>query len=513
MISKKLSFSWKQFWITFVYENLPPVLVSPIAALLIERSWLRAWYVCENRNLWSLSTRYRPIGFMVFSWLVVYPSSWIITVGFFLSIFGTANSNQIDPYQIVLAYMFLFMRRLIISVKYAYFTAEEFEALARPAPEWTNDKSTRKLVGIGWSAPTNFPGLLEQEVAFSVENARSDMTSQKISLHSVSKSTDVKQGKHNIEVTPRALLGAIINKVYSKKKPRIYDAYVVMMALSIAIFPPIIHGVIYPNSFSLGGDLFIENIARFLACMSGIGIMGFGLVCAFDFKRRHEALKLLRNLVEPTGLRLSSFTNFGLNVDGYKEYDFKLPLSKSENVIAFMEIRNCIIRFGEQFYLRIQGYTSILILCAVFAVVMLNSIIWTQASHHATTIVMITLIIFAIGSISLFAMFSAISLQKARLADIDFLRSECLIIESSTPTNDQDEYYTSQQNKSISILEKAIGAASFNDLTHAPTGILGQAADNKLITSILGILITGCLLAIQGFVDVGIAYDALGWSG
>ena len=34
-----VEFSWSQFWIAFIYENLPPVFVSPIAALLIERSF------------------------------------------------------------------------------------------------------------------------------------------------------------------------------------------------------------------------------------------------------------------------------------------------------------------------------------------------------------------------------------------------------------------------------------------------------------------------------------------
>ena len=174
MKNQKLNFSWKQFWITFVYENLPPVLISPLAALLIERSLIRAWYVCENRNLWSLSTKYRPLRALIFSWLLVYPSSWIITVGFFTTLFNQSSVTSIDPYQIVLAYMFLFLRRLIISVKYAYFTVEEFEALAQPAPEWTYDRTTRKLVGIGWSSPTNFPGLLESEIDFSIQNSRGD---------------------------------------------------------------------------------------------------------------------------------------------------------------------------------------------------------------------------------------------------------------------------------------------------------------------------------------------------
>ena len=507
MQNNHLGFSWKQFWITFIYENLPPVLISPIAALLIERSWHRTWYVCENRNLWSLSTKYRPFSFMLFSWLLVYPCSWIITVGFFATLFGHTVAPQIDSYQIVLAYMFLFLRRLIISVKYAYFTKEEFEALSLPAPEWTFDRGSRKLVGIGWSSPTDYPGLLENEIEVSVKNSRSDMMSKNIRLNSVSITDD-----DEVFVSPKLLLAGIINKAYATKKPRIYDAYVAVMALLIAILPPLIHSFLYPNSFSFLGEAYLGNIARFLACLSGIGIMGFGLVCAFDFRRRYDALVLLRTLVEPSGLKLSLFSDLNLEKHNFRDQEYKLTLLDPQNVMAFMEIRNCIIRFGEQFYLRIQGYTSILILSAVFAVIMLNSIIWTQASHHLTTIVMIILIISAVGSISLFAMFNAIRLQKLRVADIDFLRTECLAMECSTASTNQNKKTISSEGKSIMILQRAIDTATFTDLTHAPTGILGQAADNKLITSILGILITGCLLAVQGFVDIGITYDARGWS-
>ena len=109
-------------------------------------------------------------------------------------------------------------------------------------------------------------------------------------------------------------------------------------------------------------------------------------------------------------------------------------------------------------------------------------------------------------------MFSAIRLQKLRVADIDFLRTECLLMEGLNPTDEKDNNTQLKRSKSISVLGRAIDTAIFHDLTHAPTGILGQVADNKLITSILGILITGCLLAIQGFVEIGISYNALGWS-
>ena len=522
MTDNQLGFSWKQFWITFIYENLPPVFVSPIAAICIERSKSRAWYVCQNRNLFAVSRECHPTYFLVFSWLLVYPSSWLITAGFFITLFGETDTIQIDSYQIVLAYMFLFMRRLIISVKYAYYTPEEIERLSLPAPEWTHDQGNRKLVGIGWSSPNDYPGLIESEVDFSLKASRNDAGKSKVSLQ-IASVADKEQTKNdereiqtellnNIEVSVKTLLSGIIKKAYAEKKPRAYDAYVTIMALAIAILPPLLHNYLYPNSFTLFGDNLISNMGRFFACMSGIGIMGFGLVCAFDFKRRYEALKLLRNLVKPSGLDLSSLSAEEIDVKELREKPYTLRLTDPRHVIAFMEIRNCIVRFGEQFYLRIQGYTSILILFAVFAVIMLNSIIWTRASHHSTTIVMIVLIILAIGSISLYAMFSAIRLQKLRVADIDFLRTECLLMEGLNPADEKDNNTQLKRSKSISVLGRAIDTAIFHDLTHAPTGILGQVADNKLITSILGILITGCLLAIQGFVEIGISYDALGWS-
>ena len=33
-----IEFSWQAFWKTFIYENLPPVFLSPLAALILEGS-------------------------------------------------------------------------------------------------------------------------------------------------------------------------------------------------------------------------------------------------------------------------------------------------------------------------------------------------------------------------------------------------------------------------------------------------------------------------------------------
>ena len=53
-----VTFNWSQFWVTFLYENLPPVIFSPIAAILIERNKKQAWNVIQNRMLLIFSLKH-----------------------------------------------------------------------------------------------------------------------------------------------------------------------------------------------------------------------------------------------------------------------------------------------------------------------------------------------------------------------------------------------------------------------------------------------------------------------
>ena len=69
----------------------------------------------------------------------------------------------------ILAYLFLFMQRLIVAVKYAYSRPEEIEQLSRPVPYWDGDKTNWRLVLIGWSNPAGFPGLIEDELTCAMD--------------------------------------------------------------------------------------------------------------------------------------------------------------------------------------------------------------------------------------------------------------------------------------------------------------------------------------------------------
>ena len=60
-----VNFSWSAFWKSLIYENLPPVIFSPLAAIFLEGSLSRAWHVSQNRGLIAVSTKHHPIDFII----------------------------------------------------------------------------------------------------------------------------------------------------------------------------------------------------------------------------------------------------------------------------------------------------------------------------------------------------------------------------------------------------------------------------------------------------------------
>ncbi|GIT07374.1 MAG: hypothetical protein CM1200mP30_10040 [Pseudomonadota bacterium] len=72
----------------FYIRKPPPVFVSPIAVLLIERSFTRAWHITQHRGLCLVSTKHNSVGFIIFLWVIIYPSSWLITTALTLKFFG-----------------------------------------------------------------------------------------------------------------------------------------------------------------------------------------------------------------------------------------------------------------------------------------------------------------------------------------------------------------------------------------------------------------------------------------
>ena len=272
-----VEFSWSQFWTTFLYENLPPVFISPIAVLLIERSFTRAWHITQHRGLCLVSTKHNSVGFIIFLWVLIYPSSWLITTALTLRLFGYEGLVQnVDLFQMILAYFFLFMRRLIISIKYAYFRPEDIALLGLPAPNWDGEKTNRRLVGMGWSNPAGFPGLIEDELTCAMDE--NDVSLQGITFkldedvcnkmknHPTNELFAAeKKNNQKDEVNSGFILHQILRSVYNIKFPPIFNLTVMLLAFSIALLP-IIFRMYY--GLDVFGETLFENVI-FAGCTFG----------------------------------------------------------------------------------------------------------------------------------------------------------------------------------------------------------------------------------------------------
>ena len=543
-----VEFSWSQFWTTFLYENLPPVIVSPIAVLLIERSFTKAYHISQHRGLCLVSNKHASLGFIIFAWIIMYPFSWLITTALILRLFGFEGLVQnVDLFQMILAYLFLFMRRLIISIKYAYFRPEDIALLGLPAPNWDEDKTNRRLVGSGWSNPAGYPGLIEDELTCAMDE--NDLSLQGITFkldedvsnimknHPTSElfAADKKNNQRN-EINSGFILHQILRSVYNTKFPPVFSLIVMICAFSIAILP-IFFRMYY--GLDVFGETLFENII-FVGCifgfLSSIPLMSFGFICAYDFKRRFNSMKKLGELITFPGVAIRDFLfhipkeeknndkQIGKNrtVDAesgeigadQKNPNVFIDLKKRSNVFAWMNCRKTLRSFGEGYYLRIQGYTSTLLMYSFFCIVILNVIAWMQLRHHVSTIYLIIMIIIVIASISIFSISKATKLQTLSSSQRNLVRKEIFLQEEEMWHADSQENIKEDLNELRSakaLLEQVDESINFNDLMYKPTKVLGFSANQNVIGSALGIIATGAFLAIEGFSGSGISYDINGW--
>ena len=416
-----VKFSWKEFWKTMIYENLPPVIFSPIATLFLEKSRSRAWHVSQNRMLIAVSTKHHSLKEIIQMWLVVYPGSWLMNIGLYFAIFTEKELiMNIDPFHMILAYLLLFMRRLIIATKYGYFRPEDTERLCLPAPDWDRNKTNRRLVGQGWMTPWLFPGIIEDELTVAMDENDTCLQAIPFEVDSLTKDKLINQQTSNLfpqktsaskenEIASGFILYRIIKSVYDSPTIKNFSLIYFFTAFTIALTPFFVKYLYGIPLFGMNTYEMTISIATMMGFFNGFQLLMFGLVCSVDYERRFQCSKKLGDLVSYPGL---AFNKLFPDSDSSNIF---IDLQKRINVFSWMNMRKVLRSFGEAFYLRIQSYTSILIFYSMFCVAILNLIIWTELRHHISTIYVISVIIFFISSISLFAIYKAIKLQSLSL--------------------------------------------------------------------------------------------------
>jgi len=170
--------------------------------------------------------------------------------------------------------------------------------------------------------------------------------------------------------------------------------------------------------------------------------------------------------------------------------------------------------FGERFYRRVQTYTSLLISYSVLCVGLLNFIMWTQMPHQAATAVTIGATVFVISFIGSYAMYAAIRLQRSSYFQRAALQQELLSLQVEIGVLSREDTSAAEMQRlstAKTLLQQVDENVNYEELVFRPTSILGYRAEGGLIGSVLGIVITGALLVLQGFASMAIAYNATGW--
>jgi len=178
-----------------------------------------------------------------------------------------------------------------------------------------------------------------------------------------------------------------------------------------------------------------------------------------------------------------------------------------------MMCRKTLRSFGESFYLRIQAYNSILLFYAISCMVILNMIAWTQVRHHVSTIYVIILIVLIISSSCIFTIAKATKLQSFSSSQRNQLQDQLFLLEKRhmNPQNAGKPELCQQIMQAKVLLQQVDESIDFHELIHKPVKVMGHPTTQNVVSSALGIIFTGFVLAGKGFSGAGIVYDLQGW--
>jgi len=527
-LHEPIVFSWRQFWTTLLYETLPPVIFSPLAALLIEPSREAAWHVIQHRGLLATSTRYRPLPSVLVFCLMQYPMVYLIHIALAVALFGPADSLiMVDPWQITLAYGFNFVRNLIISVKYGYLRPEDTAQLRRSPPHWDEDRTDRRLIFGGWRSPGNYPGLIEDELTCAMDENNIALQAMSFRIDEDSSATlrehptnelftAATPNNANNEVSAGFVAHQLLRRAYSVPFPKHYGAVVMLTPLLLIAIPPLTR---WHRGLHLLGDTGLETLvgtAVLLGCFFGsVPVFVFGLISAHDFNRRARLISSLGSLVTYPGIPLSKLlgnTSEATQKTAPEAHLF-ISLKNANNVFAWMNCRKTLRSFGEGYYQRTQVYTSILLGYAFLCVFALNIIMWGQLQHHVSTVYLISFLVFAIASIAIASINKATRLQGLSRIHRDMIKQEVFLQEKQLleldPASQQVDIQRLRQAKTL--LQQVDEMIHFQEEIYKPTRVLGQAATQNVLNSTFGLLLAGVVFAVEGSGGARIVYDTFGW--
>ena len=167
--------------------------------------------------------------------------------------------------------------------------------LGEDPPKWVEDNTNRRLVGLGWSNPSQYPGLIEDELICAMDETDVSLQGMSFRLeeniaeelrnHSTDELFSAKtEINETNEVTAGFVVHQILSKIYNLSFPKTFPLF----TLSIVIF---IIGIPLYSRFYFGIPMFGVNVHEMIIFITliigffwGIPVFIFGFVFFYDFQ-------------------------------------------------------------------------------------------------------------------------------------------------------------------------------------------------------------------------------------
>ena len=119
--------------------------------------------------------------------------------------------------------------------------------------------------------------------------------------------------------------------------------------------------------------------------------------------------------------------------------------------------------FGYGFYQRIQGYSSTLLCCTIFCVIILNIIGWMQMRHHLSTLGMLMFAILSLSIISIITIIKASQLQHTNSEYRNMILNDRFLKERNLMEKISDNHQKMRMIKAKTLLKEVDESIHFEE--------------------------------------------------
>ena len=175
------TFSLREFCKAYAYETLPPPL-DLAAASLLEGSFTKGWHVTSYRAL-RPAPAHIGCGNSIFGAIFGH-QTWSVLVLLVNYAYFTSHTVRahMDIVELLVLDVFQLTRNGVVATKYAYFEAEDLEAMRHKPPSWSWDRTDRQLLLGGGLSPKDYAGLLEALVVDAMATADIDLRAVDVAI-------------------------------------------------------------------------------------------------------------------------------------------------------------------------------------------------------------------------------------------------------------------------------------------------------------------------------------------